>query len=188
MNLMLPTRRMTVEEFFAWCEEHPDARRCELIEGVVVVQQAEQWLHTQLKTSVFMALWKAVEGCGLPLFVAPSGPALRIAPDTAFEPDVVVAHLPHPDPKSYEITSPVIVVEVLSPSTRRKDLGLKREGYFRLPTLRHYLIVDPDASSIVQYVRATATGDIVERSVTTGALQLDPPGLTIELATIFRRS
>jgi Uma2 family endonuclease len=185
MNLMLPTRRMTVEEFFAWCEEHPDRRRCELIDGVVVMQQAEQWLHTQLKTSVFMALWRAVENSGLPLFAAPSGPAVRTTPDTAFEPDVIVAQLPQPDPKSYEISTPVILVEVLSPSTRRKDLGLKRDGYFKLPTVRHYLAVDPDAREVVHHFRRHSSGEISVSAVKNGPLLLDPPGLSMDLSSIF---
>ncbi len=42
-----------------------------------------------------------------------------------------------------EVPNPLIVVEVLSPSTQSFDLGGKLQGYFALPSLRHYIILDP---------------------------------------------
>ena len=36
------------------------------------------------------------------------------------------------------------MVEVLSPSTKHVDTGKKLEGYFRVPSIVHYLVVDPE--------------------------------------------
>lgn len=184
MNVMLPTRRMTVEEFFAWGEEHPDLRRCELIDGMVVVQQSEQWQNTQTKFALALCFVEAITRARIPYYAAPSGPAVRIGVDTAFEPDVIVAALPYPDARSYVVPNPFIVVEVLSPSTRRTDLVRKRAGYFSLETIRHYLVVDPEAKSVV-HLEKTEAG-IVESTATSGALILSPPGLTIDLADVFK--
>jgi Uma2 family endonuclease len=42
------------------------------------------------------------------------------------------------------VPNPVIVVEVSSPSTRKIDASLKMTGYFSLPSVHHYLIIDPE--------------------------------------------
>ena len=47
-------------------------------------------------------------------------------------------------PPAIEVPAPIIVVEVLSPATRRIDTSDKLAGYFRVPSVAHYLIVDPD--------------------------------------------
>ena len=43
-----------------------------------------------------------------------------------------------------EIQNPVIVAEVLSPSATADDHGTKLDGYFALPSVAHYLILDAD--------------------------------------------
>ncbi len=77
-----------------------------------------------------------------------------------------------------QLHDPVIVVEVLSPSTRSRDLSSKLIDYFRLPSLRHYLIVRPVDQAIVHQSR-NDDGTILTRIVQDGSLQLDPPGITV---------
>ena len=52
-----------------------------------------------------------------------------------------------------EIPNPVVVVEVLSPSTAADDQGVKLDGYFSLPSVQHYLIVDPDRRVMIHHKR-----------------------------------
>ena len=47
-----------------------------------------------------------------------------------------------------EVNEPIIVVEVVSPSSRGIDSGAKLVAYFSLPTVRHYLIMDTDKRSL----------------------------------------
>lgn len=78
----------------------------------------------------------------------------------------------------------MIVVEVLSSSTRRIDATVKLAGYFRLPNVMHYLVVDPTQPSVVHHARGT--GDtILTRIVTAGSIVLDPPGLELALSDIY---
>jgi hypothetical protein len=80
------------------------------------------------------------------------------------------------------VPEPVVVAEVI-PSSRQVDLGIKPAGYFLLPRLAHYLIVDPTRSLILHHSR---TGDaILTRVVTEGAIVLDPPGLRLALADVY---
>ena len=58
-----------------------------------------------------------------------------------------------PRPSSYEAHRPTVVVEVLSPSRRKVDRFTKLEEYRRHPSLRHILLVDPDAVAAKLYSR-----------------------------------
>ncbi len=74
------------------------------------------------------------------------------------------------------MSDPVIIVEVVSASSRRIDATVKLAAYFRLPSVMHYLIVEPTRPSVVHHARGT--GDtILTRIVTAGSITLDPPGL-----------
>ena len=76
----------------------------------------------------------------------------RISARTAFEPDALVV-CPPPPLDAIEIPNPVIVVEVLSPSTAADDHGVKFDGYFSLPSVEHYLILDPDRRVMIHHKR-----------------------------------
>lgn len=47
----------------------------------------------------------------------------------------------------------MVVVEVLSNSTRRLDDGEKREGYLTFPSLPFYLLVEQDVATVIAYRR-----------------------------------
>jgi Uma2 family endonuclease len=82
------------------------------------------------------------------------------------------------------VPAPVVVVEVLSPSTRRIDASAKLAGYFRLPSVAHYLNVDPAEPLVVHHARGSGE-TILTRVVTQGTIALDPPGLGVPLAEIY---
>ncbi len=76
----------------------------------------------------------------------------KIGEFTVLQPDVFVACFPFKDKKFIE-QPPTLVVEVLSPSTRGKDLNLKREIYLD-QKVRYYLIIDPDTEEYTVLERA----------------------------------
>jgi Uma2 family endonuclease len=80
------------------------------------------------------------------------------------------------------VPNPVIPVEVASPSTRKLDDTVKLTSYFSLPSVHHYLIVDPEGPPVVHH-RRQADGTILKSEVHKGALTLSPPG--IELVAMY---
>ena len=78
----------------------------------------------------------------------------------------------------------VVIVEVLSPSTSGTDRGLKLAEYFKLPWLRHYLIVWADKQQVLHH-RRVDDGGIDTQIITSGAIRLDPPGLTITVEDVY---
>ena len=82
------------------------------------------------------------------------------------------------------VPAPIIILEVLSPITRARDAGAKLADYFRLPSVRHYLLVQTERRTVIHHRRGDG-GDIQTRIVTAGALELDPPGLTLDLDRLY---
>jgi Uma2 family endonuclease len=174
--------RMNVDEFLAWAEGRPG--RYELFRGEVVAMSPETVGHAAIKGAVYTALVAAVRQRRLPCHVLPDGVLVRIDDATAYEPDAQVYCGPEVSRTALEIANPVIVVEVLSPSTRSIDVSVKLAGYFRLPSLAHYLIVDPIQPSITHHSRDTGN-TILTRIVTAGAITLDPPRIEVLLSDIY---
>jgi len=109
---------------------------------------------------------------------------VRINDLTAHEPDGLVYCGPELLPSTLLIPNPVIVFEVLSPSTKNVDAGTKLPGYFRVPSIMHYLIVDPDRPLIIHHARRQ-DDSILTRIVSEGVIKLDPPGLELALSDIY---
>ncbi|QGM99778.1 Uma2 family endonuclease [Methylocystis parvus] len=178
----LPKQRMSAEEFLAWSQTQ--AGRYELTGGEVFAQASERAAHAKIKFRIAMALYEAVRSKGLPCHVLPDGMAVRIDADTVFEPDAQLYCGPELPPDTILVESPVIVIEVLSPSTGKNDALGKLAAYFRLPSVAHYLIVSPDQKLIFHHARGQGV-TILTRIVREGAIALDPPGLEIALADIY---
>jgi Uma2 family endonuclease len=179
---VLAKPRMTVDEFLAWAEGQPG--RYELFRGEVFAMSPEAVGHAKVKAAVHRALFSGVQGRRLPCHVLPDGVTVRIDESTAYEPDAQVycgAELPA---AALDVPNPVIIVEILSPSTRRIDVAQKLAGYFRLPSVAHYLIIDPTQPLVLHHSRGS-DDTILTRVVREGVIALDPPGLELPLSDIY---
>jgi Uma2 family endonuclease len=117
----------------------------------------------------------------------PDGMAVRIDRETAHEPDALVYGGKQVAGDALEIPNPVIVVEVLSPSTKHIDAALKLEGYFSVPSVRHYVIVNPDRPMVVHHARGE--GQVIAiRLASAGLIRLDPPGIELTLEDFYPAS
>jgi Uma2 family endonuclease len=181
MNV-LAKPRMNVDEFLAWAVGRPG--RYELFRGEVIAMSPETADHAEIKGAIYAALRSAVRKHGLPCRALPDGMLVRVDDKTAYEPDAQVYCGERLQGTALEVRNPVIVVEVLSPSTRGVDVSLKLAGYFRLPSVAHYLVVDPTQPTIVHHAR-NAHGTILTRVVTAGRIALDPPGLELAVSDIY---
>jgi Uma2 family endonuclease len=153
--------------------------RYELFAGEVIAMRPERAAHAQAKLRIAFRLYEAVEAAGVPCQVYGDGMAVGVDEETVFEPDAMVRCGPPLDGEATLVTDPVIVVEVLSPSTRATDSNLKLEQYFRLPSVHHYLIVRTTSAAVIHH-RRTADG-IAVQIVLPGTLRLDPPGILLRL-------
>ena len=178
------TSKMTVDEFLAWAVEQTG--RYELEDGHTIAMAPERMGHVLAKTSSFNALGAAVAAAKLPCRALPDGAAVRINAATLYEPDAMVFCGDAPPRDDLAIVAPIIVVEVLSPSTGRRDSHEKLVGYFTVPSSQHYLIVDADRRVLVHHARR---GDEIATLILYGGpLRLDPPGLDLRIEDLFGES
>ena len=175
---LAPKQRMTVDEFLAWSEATPG--RFELRNGVVIEMQAERVGHATTKFAIQTALAAAIQRANIPCRVFPDGVTVRIDNGTAFEPDALVYCGPPLLKEMLEVPNPIVVVEVLSPSTKATDFSAKLDGYFRVASVMHYLIVDPQQLPIIHH-RRQPDGSIQTKLVGQGLLRLDPPGIELNV-------
>jgi Uma2 family endonuclease len=123
-----------------------DGHRYELVDGVLVVSPSPRRLHQRAVLRLLRALDDAcppeLEVLGAPFDVV-------LAEDTVMIPDVVVAR--RADLTDEDLPAvPVLAVEVLSPSTRRFDLVLKRSR-FEAAGVPAYWVVDPDEPRLIAW-------------------------------------
>lgn len=181
MNVMAKPK-MTVDEFLVWAEGRPG--KYELFGGVVQQMSPEMAEHALVKAAVWAALKSSIKAAKLSCRVFPDGMTVRIDKSGAFVPDVSVQCGETLNRRSVEVAGPLIVVEVLSPSTASRDVSTKLEGYFTLPSIHHYLIIDIEEMSVIHHRRGSS-GSIETSVVKDRALVLDPPGLHLDVADFF---
>ena len=193
--ITIPDRLMTVDEFLAWAENVPkEAGRFELWDGRVVCKRgpagsmnAERSQHWRNKAALYRAFYDALRASGLDGEVVVDGATVKLPPSNrSVEPDVLVYLGPKVPHGELIVPNPVIVCEVLSPSTAKHDVSAKLEGYFQLPSIQHYLVADPDKPLLI--VHSRTGGDALATRIVSDAaspLRLDPPGLTIDLSDVL---
>jgi Uma2 family endonuclease len=179
MNVAL--KPMTVDRYLAWLEEQPRGR-FELVDGQVIAMNAQRVEHIETKVSVIIALKQALLGTGF--YALGDGMAVRVDDKTVYEPDALVYGGDALKLETTIIDRPILLVEILSPGTKTVDTTKKLEGYFKLASVRHYLIVDPVARSVVHHARDDA-GKIATTLAHDEELHLDALGVKLSVASLF---
>jgi Uma2 family endonuclease len=177
-----PKPKMTADEFLAWANGREE--RWELVDCAPTLMAPERAIHALTKFAAQRSLDDAIARTGSPCRMFPNGMTVRVDAANAFEPDALVVCGGLPPAEAIEVANPVIVVEVLSPSTAANDHGLKLSGYFSLASVQHYLILDPDRRVLIHHKRGQ--GEAIEtRILSEGVLRLDPPGLEVAVSDMF---
>ena len=190
---------MTTDEFLRWYSEQPEGMRYELLDGVVyprnhkaaiqggrpIEMQGERVIHGRLKTRIVNRFSAGIESRKLPCEAFADGMAVRVGPSTTFEPDVVVRCGPKAPGDAIVFEDATIVVDVTSPSTKRLDTAQKLVRCFRNPTIVHYLIVVSESDRGIIHHRRDESGAIKTAIWETGLLNLDPPGLTLDIDALY---
>lgn len=141
---------LTVEEFFAWQGRQEELY--EFVEGRLVPRSrtgATRRHDLVVTNAIFAFKSKLRDG---PCQPTTADVAVKTRPRRIRRPDMTVDCGPF-EGSSLTAHSPVLVLEVLSPSTERVDTIVKRDECKALPCLRHILIAEPDAAHVLHYSR-----------------------------------
>ena len=142
--------KYTVTDYFHF---PPERGRCELIDGVLYDMASPNAAHQGMSLRLGALFLQYVDGHGgdCRVFTAP----FDVIPDpsdrhTVVQPDVMIICDPSKIGKGYCEGAPDLVIEILSPSTRRRDLITKHAKYAEAG-VREYWIVDIEAQTAVVY-------------------------------------
>jgi Uma2 family endonuclease len=169
-----------------------DQLRHELIDGEHFVSPSPATAHQEISKRLFLALNTFVERHRLgEVLYAPFD--IKLSAYTVLVPDLVYfteTRFEEIVNEKHATAAPDLVVEILSPGTRRRDLGRKRAVYDR-DGAREYWIVDPEGQSITALRRPRSDAGLTD--VTVHALASDDvlesplfPGLKLRLRDVFR--
>ncbi|MFT4233458.1 MAG: Uma2 family endonuclease [Microbacterium sp.] len=123
-----------------------DGHRYELIDGVLIVTPAPRLGH---QNAAYRIARRLDDACPPELIMVLAPFDVVLASNTIMQPDVLVARRDAFTDRELA-SAPLLAVEVLSPSTRRIDLMLKKERLERAGCA-HYWVVDPDVPSIMAW-------------------------------------
>jgi Uma2 family endonuclease len=101
-----------------------------------------------------------------------------------FEPDALLRCGPVLPGDSTQVPDPLVLVEVLSPDSGTLDRVTKFHAYFRLPSVRHYLIVWPEEQRIVHHARMP-DDQVATQVCVAGEIRLDPPGIALTVEAFY---
>lgn len=181
-----PKQLFTLEEYFAL--ERSSERRFEYRDGEIFLMSGDTRQHGEIASNLIFTLRRylsakkcRVYGSDIALFV-PTAPPYRY-------PDVSVA-CGRAEFRRIEVldalVNPVLIAEVLSPTTENYDRGMKFEWYKSIPTFEEYLLIAQDRPHITQRTKQQ-DGSWLERTIEgmEALLRLNSVGVELPLSEIY---
>jgi Uma2 family endonuclease len=175
-------KRMNAREFLDWAQSQ-ERGRYELLRGEIVAMAPERAEHGRVKARIWRALADAIDRTASPCEAFVDSLGVAIDEFTVYQPDALVNCGEAIPPDALLAPAPMVIVEVISPSSRRLDTNAKLADYFRIASVRHYLVVDCIRRLVIHYSRQDDRVSVA--FIKEGAIVLDQPGLSIQIAEIF---
>jgi Uma2 family endonuclease len=160
-----------------------DGQRYEVLDGALFVTPAPSTRHQWIVGALYRALfdYTAVHRIGRAML---SPADIQFSPRRLVQPDVFVTPWTDRLPASWrEISTLLLAIEVLSPTTARADRHVKRRLY-QQERVAEYWIVDPDARLIERWRPEDTRPELCDASIT-WAPREDAPPLTIAFDAVF---
>jgi len=123
-------------------------RKHEYVYGAVYARAGGPIRHGMISSNILIAVGRRLSSGPCRAFNSDVKVRIRNEKGTCFYyPDAFVVYDSNPPDLVYQ-DKPVVVVEVLSPSTRRIDEREKNDGYLSVPSLAAYLLVESDQAGV----------------------------------------
>jgi len=180
MNIQ-PNLRMGKREFLEWVQAHEG--RFELVERRVVMMTGGSRGHAIVMHRLGAALERRLDSDRWAVLISDFG---DLGPSTVRYPDVVV-DVAGGSLKDLTATAPVLIAEVISPSSAKDDLGDKAMEYLQLPSLSAYLVLAQDEPKVRIWARGDAgfTRDPQLIQGHDAVIEIAALGIRVPLAEIY---
>ncbi len=147
---------LSVEEYLE-SEDLADVKH-EYLGGTVHAMAGATIRHNNIAGNAFGVLYGKLRGKPCQPFNSDTKVRIELPDHTRFYyPDAMVVCQSNAETDHHQ-NHPVVVIEVLSESTRLTDMGEKRDGYLAIPSLKVLMLVETDAPSVTLYRRKPEGG------------------------------
>jgi Uma2 family endonuclease len=154
MTAIRQQRLLSVEDYLAG-ERHADTKH-EYLGGLVYAMAGASNRHNTIAVNLIGTLHRLLRGHACRPFNSDTKIRIRLASQVRFYyPDASVVCQPGAPDESFQ-EDPLLVAEVLSDSTRRIDEGEKKDAYLAIPSLRLYLLLEPEMAAATLFRRTDA--------------------------------
>jgi Uma2 family endonuclease len=178
--------RISEEEYLAI--DRAAEFRSELLDGEMVARSAVSIQRGRLQGNVLGELYPALRGRGGEAFG--SNLRVRVSPRMYTYPDISVVFGKPRAADAYQdiLVNPIVLFEILSPSTEEYDRGIKFRHYRAMDSLKEYILVDQDQIRIEQYARqGNNTWTLRDHQTLEEELKIASIGVSLPLSRIYDR-
>jgi Uma2 family endonuclease len=179
--------QMTVAEYLAFERAHE--QKHEYIDGYVRAMSGASVAHNIIVSNTLARLHNHVLERDCTVF--PSDMRLGLVEQKSYVyPDIMVVcgELQFADAEQDTLVNPIIIIEVLSPSTEQYDRGKKSQYYRTIPSLQEYLLIAQDEPYVEHFVRyAEHQWLLTEITAGQGSVHLVTINYTLQLEDIYKR-
>jgi Uma2 family endonuclease len=179
--------RLSPEEYLK--QERKAAFKSEYLDGEVFAMSGASRRHVLIAKNVTVALDQRLRGQSCETYG--SDMRVRVSASGLYTyPDVTVTYGDEQflDEEVDTLLNPLLIVEVLSPSTKNYDRGDKFASYRTIPSLREYVTIAQDRMHVEHWQQGkNERWMLSEYFNVTGSLQLTALGIELPLAEIYRR-
>lgn len=183
MTAPLKPEPVSVEEYLAG--ELVSEVKHEYLGGELHAMAGGTNRHSEIALGFASSLRTSLRGKPCRAFPSDTKVRIELVNQTRFYyPDALVACEKNKDSEQWQ-DRPVVIVEVLSESTRRIDLTEKRDAYLTIPSLRVLVLAEPEIPSLTVYRRAPSGGFREEYNGLDAIIPLPEIEASLPLAEVY---
>ncbi|WP_079416703.1 Uma2 family endonuclease [Thiomonas intermedia] len=178
----VPQPKFSAEDYLAW--EVTQTEKHEFVGGEAFAMAGASDAHVTVAGNLFVALRAHLRGTPCRTYIADMKLHMAAA-DAYFYPDVFVTCSTADALRPQDKAEPVLVAEVLSPTTAAYDRGAKFAAYRSLPSLQEYVLIDPESPGVEVYRRDASNHWVLYPYGPQDAAEFASVGLTLPVAQVF---
>jgi Uma2 family endonuclease len=177
----VPLEKLTLEAFLEW--ENAQDTRNEFYRGNVFAMAGARRSHGTVVSNLVRHLGNALDGS--PCRVFHEGMKVQVADEAILYPDVFVTCDKADLATEMLFNAPTLVIEVLSPTTEGYDRSQKFALYRRLPSLKEYVLINPDNRRVESFTRGEDDLFVLHDMSESETVQFRSLDITVPAAALF---
>lgn len=181
-----PVTKVTEEQYLAM--DRAAEMRSEFLDGEMIAMSGGSSNHARLQQNISSELYNRLQGSGCEAFG--SDLRIRVSARMYTYPDisVVCGKLRLADGHQDILLNPIVIFEILSPSTEKYDRGVKFQHYRTIDSLKGYVLVAQDAVRVEHYTRGDDnTWTLRDHQTLEEELKIASIGVSLPLSRIYDR-